>query len=47
MDEPFTKSRFGALMEKGDQDFLNYVNFFLAEMETTGTMEELEDKYIK
>ncbi len=47
VDEPFTKSRFGALMEKGDQDFLNYINFFLAEMETNGTMEELENKYMK
>lgn len=47
VEEPFTKSRFGALMDKGDQDFLNYVNFFLSEMETNGTMNQLEDKYIK
>lgn len=47
VDAPFTKSRFGVLMAKGDQDLLNYVNFFLAEMETNGTMEELEDTYIK
>ncbi len=46
VDEPFTKSRFGALMAKGDQDFLNYVNFFMQEMETNGTMDALEDKYI-
>lgn len=47
VDKPFTRSRFGALMAKGDQDFLNYVNFFLAEMETDGTMDALEDTYIK
>ena len=47
VDSPFTKSRFGALMAKGDQEFLNYVNFFLAEMETNGTMEQLENKYIR
>lgn len=47
VDKPFTKSRFGALMAKGDQDFLNYVNFFLAEMETNGTMAQLEGQYIK
>lgn len=47
VDKPFTRSRFGALMAKGDQDFLNYVNFFLAEMETNGTMDALEDTYIK
>lgn len=47
VDHPFTKSRFGVLMAKGDQDFLNYVNFFLAELETDGTMDALEDTYIK
>ena len=47
VDQPFTKSRFGVLMAKGDQDFLNYVNFFLAEMETNGTMDALENEYIK
>ena len=47
VDQPFTKSRFGVLMAKGDQDLLNYVNFFLAEMETNGTMDALENEYIK
>lgn len=46
VNAPFTKSRFGALMAKGDQDFLNYVNFFMSEMETDGTMTQLENKYI-
>ena len=47
VDKPFTRSRFGALLAKGDQDFLNYVNFFLAEMETDGTMAQLEAQYIQ
>ena len=47
VDKPFTRNRFGALMAKGDQDFLNYVNFFLAELEMNGTMEKLENQYIK
>ena len=47
VDKPFTKSRFGVLMAKGDQDLLNYVNFFLAELETDGTMDALEEEYIK
>lgn len=46
IEKPFTKSRFGVLMAKGDQEFLNYINFVLAELETTGVMDELEDKYI-
>ena len=46
MNQPFTKNRFGAFMQKGDQEFLNYVNFFLAELETNGTMKNMEQKYI-
>lgn len=47
IDEPFTKSSFGILMQKGDQDFLNYVNFFMEEMDDNDTLDKLEDKYIK
>ncbi|MBQ9763686.1 MAG: transporter substrate-binding domain-containing protein [Phascolarctobacterium sp.] len=47
IDDPFTKSQFGILMPKGDQDFLNYVNFFMEEMDSTDTIDKLEDKYIK
>ncbi len=47
IDEPFTKSRFGILMAKGDQDWLNYVNFFMEEKETDGTLDRLEEQYIK
>ncbi len=47
IDKPFTHSQFGILMQKGDQDFLNYVNFFMDEMDLTDTIDKLEDKYIK
>lgn len=47
VDKPFTRSRFGVLMAKGDQDLLNYVNFVLAELEMNGTMKQMEDTYIR
>ena len=47
IDEPFTKNNFGILMQQGDQIFLNYVNMWMEEMELNGTMDRLEDKYIK
>lgn len=31
LDEPFTKNHFGILLAKGDQDWLNYINFFMEE----------------
>lgn len=46
LDQPFTKNQFGILTQKGDQDFLNYLNFFLHEMELNGTIEKLESQYI-
>lgn len=47
IDDPFTKNHFGILMAKGDQDWLNYVNFFMEEKEMDGTLAKLEDQYIK
>ncbi len=47
VDQPFTKNQFGILMAKGDQDFLNYVNFFMEEKDMDDTLDRLEDKYIK
>jgi len=34
-------------MEKGDQEWLNYINFVLAELRMDGTMAQLETKYLK
>ncbi len=47
VDRPFTRHSCGILMEKGDQEFLNYINFVLAELRMDGTMEKLEEKYLK
>lgn len=47
INEPFTKHSCGILMQKGDQEFLNYINFVLAELRMDGTLEKLENKYLK
>ena len=47
LDDPFTKNQFGILMQKGDQEWLNYVNFFMEEKDMDGTLDRLEDQYIK
>ena len=47
INEPFTKHSCGILMQKGDQEFLNYINFVLAEMRDDGTLAELENKYLR
>lgn len=46
IDKPFTKHSCGILMQKGDQEFLNYINFVLAEIRMDGTLEQLEIKYL-
>ncbi len=47
LDDPFTRNQFGILMQKGDQEWLNYVNFFMEEKDMDGTLDKLEDQYIK
>ena len=47
IDKPFTKHSCGILMQKGDQEFLNYINFVLAELKMDGTLAQLENKYLK
>ena len=48
VDKPFAGTRHscGVLMAKGDQEFLNYVNFVLAELRMDGRLESLEIKYL-
>ena len=46
INEPFTRHSCGILMQKGDQEFLNYINFVLAELRMDGTLERLERKYL-
>jgi ABC-type amino acid transport substrate-binding protein len=44
--EPFTNGQLGALMPKGSEDLLDYVNTFLKEEKDSGRIDELADKYI-
>lgn len=48
IDKPFagTVHSCGILMQKGDQEFLNYINFVLAELRMDGRLEQLEIKYL-
>ena len=46
MKSPFTRHSCGILMQKGDQEFLNYINFVLAELKMDGTLATLEKKYL-
>ena len=48
VDKPFdgTRHSCGILMAKGDQEFLNYINFVLAELRMDGRLEQLEIKYL-
>ena len=47
ISEPFTKHSCGILMVKGDQEFLNYINFVLAELRMDGTLARLEAEYLR
>ena len=48
VDNPFegTRHSCGILMTKGDQEFLNYINFVLAELRMDGRLNKLEIKYL-
>ena len=48
VDKPFegTRHSCGILLAKGDQEFLNYINFVLAELRMDGRLEQLEIKYL-
>ena len=47
INEPFTRHSCGILMQKGDQEWLNYINFVLAELKMDGTMAHLEATYLR
>ena len=47
INEPFTRHSCGILLQKGDQEFLNYINFVLSEIRMDGTLEKLENKYLR
>jgi cyclohexadienyl dehydratase len=44
--EPFTRGQLGALMPKGSEDLLEYVNEFLAEEKASGRIDDLAEGYI-
>lgn len=44
--EPFTHGQLGALMPKGSEDLLEYVNRFLAEEQASGRIDALAEEYI-
>lgn len=44
--EPFTHGQLGALMPRGNEDLLEYVNRFLAEEKASGRLDELAEEYI-
>ncbi len=46
VDKPFSRHSCGILMQKGDQEFLNYINFVLAELRMDGRLEQLETTYL-
>ena len=43
--EPFTRGEIGALMPKGSEDLLDYVNDFLAKEKESGRLDELAREY--
>lgn len=43
--KPFTRSEFGILTQRGDQIFLNYINFWLDDVKLTGKMAIWEANY--
>ena len=43
---PFTHGQLGALMPKGSEDLLAFVNEFLEAEKADGRIDELADKYI-
>lgn len=46
LEEPFTRGQLGALMPKGSEDLLAYVNQFIADEKKSGRIEELQDLFI-
>lgn len=46
-NQPFTQNKFGFLMQRDDQIFINYVNMWLEEMELRGVLAEWEHYWIQ
>lgn len=47
VDQPFTQNKFGYLMQRDDQIFINYVNMWMEEMTLRGAFAEWEHHWIQ
>jgi len=47
ISQPFTQERLGWGVRKGDPDFLNWLNHFLAQMKVDGRYEAIYDRWFK
>jgi polar amino acid transport system substrate-binding protein len=47
LSTPFTQERLGWGVRKGDPDFLNWLNHFLAQIQADGTYEEIRKRWFK
>ncbi len=45
LDKPFTNGEIGALMRRGQEDLLQFVNQVIAQMKATGSLRTLHEKY--
>jgi polar amino acid transport system substrate-binding protein len=45
IDVPGNREEMGFAIQRGDPDFLNWLNFFLHELKRKGTLDELYDKW--
>lgn len=47
LDKPFTENHFGIMMMKQDDDLLPFVNQWMDELETDGTLAEMTTRYLQ
>ena len=45
LDKPFTHGEIGVLMQKGQDDLLEMVNYYISQMKADGTLRRLHQKY--
>ena len=45
LDKPFTNGEIGILMQKGQEDLLQYVNDVIRQMKSDGSLRQLHEKY--
>ena len=45
LNKPFTHGEIGVLMQKGQEDLLQYVNAVIRKMKSDGSLRRLHEKY--